>query len=360
MEQIIDKCIILGLSSVLLFGCEGITIPVVAFLTAIIMGALGTYIEDKRISYGMFALIFVLSCIQPMILLFLPVFMYDAVYKKLYAAVLPLILIFILQPIISAPEEIILWLMTTILAAFLAYKTQKKQFYIEELIHIRDSSTELNMVLKEKNKNLLEKQDYEVYLATLRERNRIAREIHDNVGHMLSRSLLMTGALLTIEKEGMIHEQLVNLKDTLDTAMTNIRQSVHDLHDDSVDLKYSITEIVETLKTDYHVRLDYDMTEQIPRKIKYCLIATAKEAVSNIIKHSNGDKVQISLREHPGFYQLSIEDNGSHAKEKNGNGIGLQNMRERADSLGGTFRIHTENGFGIFLTIPKTEENLCE
>jgi signal transduction histidine kinase len=41
----------------------------------------------------------------------------------------------------------------------------------------------------------MEKQDYEIYLATLRERNRIAREIHDNVGHMLSRSILQIGAL---------------------------------------------------------------------------------------------------------------------------------------------------------------------
>ena len=46
----------------------------------------------------------------------------------------------------------------------------------------------------------MEKQDTEIYLATLKERNRIAREIHDNVGHMLSRSILMVGALKTVNQ----------------------------------------------------------------------------------------------------------------------------------------------------------------
>ena len=81
------------------------------------------------------------------------------------------------------------------------------------MIRLRDTSTELNLVLQEKNKNLMEKQDYEIYLATLRERNRIAREIHDNVGHMLSRSILQMGALITIHKEEPLHGQLAGWGD---------------------------------------------------------------------------------------------------------------------------------------------------
>ena len=59
---------------------------------------------------------------------------------------------------------------------------------------LRDDSTEKNLLLEEKNHMLVEKQNYEIYTATLKERNRIAREIHDNVGHLLSRSILITGA----------------------------------------------------------------------------------------------------------------------------------------------------------------------
>lgn len=74
-------------------------------------------------------------------------------------------------------------------------------------------------------------------LQTLRERNRIAREIHDNVGHMLSRSILQMGALITIHKEEPLHGQLAGVGETLNQAMNSIRESVHDLHDESIDLR---------------------------------------------------------------------------------------------------------------------------
>ena len=93
---------------------------------------------------------------------------------------------------------------------------------------MRDTDTELKLVMEQRNRELLEKQDNEIYLATLRERNRIAREIHDNVGHMLSRSILQVGALATICKEETIRQQLAGINDTLNQAMNSIRESVHD------------------------------------------------------------------------------------------------------------------------------------
>ena len=65
----------------------------------------------------------------------------------------------------------------------------------------------------------LKKQDYEIYAATLRERNRIAREIHDNVGHVLSRSILMTAACKTINKNDFLDPLLGNLEESLNGAM---------------------------------------------------------------------------------------------------------------------------------------------
>ena len=65
-----------------------------------------------------------------------------------------------------------------------------------------------------------------MYTATLKERNRISREIHDNVGHMLSRSILMTGAIRTVSQDRALDRSLEELEDTLHTAMTSIRRSV--------------------------------------------------------------------------------------------------------------------------------------
>ena len=217
---------------------------------------------------------------------------------------------------------------------------------------------------------LMEKQDYEIYLATLRERNRIAREIHDNVGHMLSRSILQMGALITIHKEEPLHGQLAGVGETLNQAMNSIRESVHDLHDESIDLRQSIAEATREMKEHYQLTVDYDMSPEIPRNVKYCFITAVKEAMSNIAKHSDADKISVILREHPAFYQLTVEDNGTVGRKGQSGplweeevvrmdgkeGIGLSNMKERVQALGGTFRIHTEKGFVIFISIPKRDK----
>lgn len=221
-----------------------------------------------------------------------------------------------------------------------------------------------------KNKALLEKQDYEIYAATLRERNRIAREIHDNVGHVLSRSILMTAACKTINKNDSLDPLLGNLEESLNGAMNSIRSSVHDLHDDAIDLEDAIKGLVKDF-TFCPVNLTYDMSRQIPREVKYSLISITKEGLSNVMRHSNADSVDILLREHPALYQLCIEDNGtpeneipdiqtvsdSNKAKNTSGGMGLSNIRDRAKALGGTVQITQENGFRIFVTIPKSVSN---
>ena len=84
----------------------------------------------------------------------------------------------------------------------------------------------------------------------------------------------------------------------------------------------------------------YDMTREVPREVKYCFISITKEAFANIMKHSNATKVQLILREHPGLYQLCIEDNGTDAfYDPEKSGIGIVNMKERVNALGGTIQI---------------------
>ena len=77
----------------------------------------------------------------------------------------------------------------------------KMTFYKHDLHRTRDDSIELEEMLKSKNQALLQEQDQQVHLATLAERNRIAREIHDNVGHLLSRGILLLGAIVTVNKD---------------------------------------------------------------------------------------------------------------------------------------------------------------
>lgn len=307
------------------------------------------------------------------LLLFFPLLLYQTLSAELFplaVAELPLWGFLVFQINRFPAVLCLLGIFGFILSFFLWLYAGKYQTLYQDFHQIRDDSEEHALLLSEKNKALLEKQDYEIYAATLRERNRIAREIHDNVGHVLSRSILMTAACKTINKNDALDPLLGNLEESLNGAMNSIRSSVHDLHDDAVDLEDAIKGLVKDF-TFCPVNLTYDMSRQIPREVKYSLISITKEGLSNVMRHSNADSVDILLREHPALYQLCIEDNGtpeneipdiqtvsdSNKAKNTSGGMGLSNIRDRAKALGGTVQITQENGFRIFVTIPKSVSN---
>ena len=236
------------------------------------------------------------------------------------------------------------------LSAILSYAFGRISDYKGKLHHILDTSKEHAIMMHERNQALIEKQNADIHAATLSERNRIAREIHDNVGHMLTRSLLQVGALKVIASDDALDEPLTELQNTLNTAMTNVRTSVHDLHDDAIDLESTLWEIIDGVNTT-KISLEYDVEGTLPNPIKYALIAIVKEAVNNIQKHSNAKNAFIRVCMHPGFYLLSIADNGTKISTTDSRGIGLSNMEERVRALNGVIRFDTENGFKITIII---------
>ena len=97
------------------------------------------------------------------------------------------------------------------------------------------------------------------------------------------------------------------------------------------------------------------ISQDLPKELKYCIISIVKEALSNVTRHSDADRVKLLLREHPAFYQILIQDNGKCVHPGDGTGIGITNMRQRVETFGGTIDIRTENGYRIFIHIPKAD-----
>lgn len=238
-------------------------------------------------------------------------------------------------------------------AAVLYFRVDLLEKELASALSMRDETESENQRLERRNRQLSKSQDSEIHIATLRERNRIAREIHDNVGHMLTRSILQAGALSIINKDDALREPLSSLRSTLDSAMTSIRESVHDLHDDSIDMKKVINEAVSAVDGRFEVTFDYDMGRGVPGNVKLAMIGVVREGLSNAVRHSNGDRISMILREHPAFYQLMIRDNGSCGEIRE-NGIGLRDMEDRAASVGGTISFTpSADGFRIFMSVPK-------
>ena len=369
-ERLIDNCILYVLGIFLMIGMSGWVRPVIVVLIALLHITLSDLIPGKRLRYIEMGAFVGAGAAMPdhALMFFLPLLLYDCVRMRSWKAGVITGVGVLCQMVWFVQGEMgvfrfVLWCFTLILAAIFSVRTERSLKLAQKVIHLKDSSTELRLAMQKRQQDLLEKQDYEIHLATLQERNRIAREIHDNVGHMLSRSILQMGALQTIHKEEPLHGQLVAINDTLSQAMNNIRESVHDLHNESLDLKQALREVTDEFRDKYEIAFTYDMSAAVPRNVKYCFLAITKESLANVVRHSNATRVSLYFCEHPGFYQMLVEDNGTDIKVKEAqiakaqvSGIGLSNMRERVEALGGTIAFLTDKGFEIRISVPKTSK----
>ncbi|WP_086350324.1 sensor histidine kinase [Candidatus Enterococcus clewellii] len=244
-----------------------------------------------------------------------------------------------------------------LLASYLAHRHIGAIQSNERRQLLEDEMLSLNYSLQQQEKERQKRQETMLSLEVSNERNRIARDIHDNVGHLLSSSLLQIGAIQTINQQENLQAPLNQLKETVTEGMDNIRSSVHDLHDESLRLSIAMQKILENFQF-CAVELTDELPEYLDKECKLACIMIVKEALSNIMKHSNAKKAVISFKQQPGFYKLTISDNGTKRKvtDITERGIGLTSMEERLSRLGGRLNYHqTEQGFSLIAIFPKYE-----
>lgn len=321
---------------------------IVGLLAVITITSLNQYFNKTRFSFVSSA-IFVVACFaMTQLAIFFPVLVLDLKGRNgkfLAVAMLAPIVIF------APPIAILIalaFLVEHLLDRFGRLKIQHTT--------LQDLHTEQKTALTQKAKEMEENQEQAAHLATLAERSRIARDIHDNIGHVLSRAILQTAALRTINKDEVLTDGLAGLQETLSGSMETIRGSVHDLKDDSIDLYHTLRQIFDG--TSFEVQMHYDMPDNLPNDVKYCFLMAAKEALTNTTKHGvSATRFSINVQEHPAMYQLKIMDNGTKPP-KNSEGMGLQNIEARVKTIGGYCSFGYDGGFKIFITLPKAGDVL--
>lgn len=363
MQRLLDQAAILLLCLVGAYFTTGLGTEIVAaMLTAVCAAMLATYFSIDGRKTGGRESVWISSWIclayaaagifRAELLLFLPAMIYICLDEERPAFKWCWAVPAAAGLASGAADDIWIVLLLGSLAALMQYRRASFDSMRGEYRNMQDAARERSMRLEQKTRELREKQDYEVRLAMLSERNRIAREIHDNVGHLLTRCILQVKAMEVVHQgETEIGEQLEAVRDTLTDAMNNVRNSVHDLHDDAADLGMELRSLAREF-TFCPVKLSYDGGSP-PREVRLCILGIVKEALSNIARHSDADRAAVTVVEHPAFYQLVIEDNGSVWETESPEGIGLENMRERVSVFHGVFRIIRDSGFRIFVTIPK-------
>jgi signal transduction histidine kinase len=195
--------------------------------------------------------------------------------------------------------------------------------------------------------------------ATVNERNRIAREIHDSVGHVLTaQTIQLNNAIAFWQSEpDKAYRFLVESKELVRTALKDIRHSVSTLRSDPLkgkSLKDAIALLFQEFSSrtkiipDYTLALNHSLSEEI----KLTVYRIIQEALTNIIKHSQAEAIKVELQTFPEHLYLSIEDNGKGFNpEQNTTGFGLQGMRERVMALKGKMEISSDLQHGCIITI---------
>lgn len=199
-------------------------------------------------------------------------------------------------------------------------------------------------------------------VAVLSERNRIAGEMHDTVGHTLTTVIVeLEACKLLFDNDKEKAKAKLNLaSEQVRTGLTEMRGVVKKMSDDGElhslvsGLEAMATELLT--HTDVHIELDIaDIKSLIPIQEKV-LYRMAKESVTNAIKHGKCDEILITLSETKGFYNMSIIDNGVGASKVE-YGFGLTSMEERVIGLGGelTVKAQKNEGCSVSVKLPKNK-----
>jgi signal transduction histidine kinase len=352
MNKLLDKLVLFTLCiAVYLMHERGIYL-VIPVLLAILAASVSAYLKNDIKKLALFSAYIGACVFLPQLLYFLPELCYELPKKRWWWLLLTAVPLFC--AFLGGSSYIVIFsLLLTAVGYLMSYRTAAIEQTRLEYIQLRDSAKELSLKLEYKNRALMQSQDYEVNLATLRERNRIARDIHDGVGHLLSSAILQVGAIMATGKDPAEKERLETVKGTLKEAMDSIRASVHNLYDESIDL-YTVLRGVVAGYTFCPVTLDYHVTQSPDKNLQYAFIAIIKEALSNTAKHSGATAAAITLHEQPGFYSLIVSDNGRGFSGKTEpDGIGLKSISERVEGAGGILTINGQKGFKLFISVPK-------
>ncbi|OLP15752.1 two-component sensor histidine kinase [Leptolyngbya sp. 'hensonii'] len=190
-------------------------------------------------------------------------------------------------------------------------------------------------------------------LATVQERNRIAREIHDSLGHSLTAfNLHLEAALRLWQSQPDEAQQLLLAARQLGTAaLRDVRQSVATLRSDPLQ-NQSLEAAIAALAKDFErtigllPQVQLQITRPLSPPLRVAVYRIIQEALTNICKYAAATQVRI-LVETTTHLTVLIEDNGKgFDPNQNTTGFGLQGMGERTLALSGTFEIRTAPGAG--------------
>lgn len=195
-------------------------------------------------------------------------------------------------------------------------------------------------------------------------RNRVARDLHDDMGSTLSTINILSSmaktkmddsAVKTSEYLSKISEYSERMMDTMDDIVWSIKPSNDSMQKITSRMREFATNVLEPKEIDFDFTIDEEVHHvKLNMEARRDFFLIFKEAVNNAAKYSKANKVLIQLNIHDKKLLLMVADDGAGFDFAEADGNGLGNMKKRADNINGYVSIHSVKGEGttIKLTIP--------
>ena len=227
---------------------------------------------------------------------------------------------------------------------------------------------ESQILLEDLTKAHLKLQTYSAQaeeLAVAEERNRLAREMHDTLGHRLTVSIVqLEGAERLVDEEPQrAQEMLATVKEQMRAALSELRQAVATLRE-PLQADLSITNALKSLGQNFQTATEIEVQmafahniPELPNEYRVAIYRAAQEALTNIQRHAQAEHIHMSLllNEKAASIDLTLRDDGIGLPEKADKlGFGLRGIQERATQLNGIMRLETNpnGGAQICLCLP--------
>lgn len=236
---------------------------------------------------------------------------------------------------------------------------QQQSETIEEVNMLYEEIRKTNADLQNANSQLEEYAKITERMGETKERNRLAREIHDTLGHTLTGiSVGIDACIATVESAPLeTREHLERISDVARNGLLDIRRSVNELKPDSLErlsLEAAITKMITDMKsiTDMEIFFDCNIHQlKFDEDEESAIYRVIQESLTNAMRHGKASCVRITMKKEADMVLLTIQDNGIGCSEMK-NGFGTKHIMERIGMLNGTVEFKSENGFSVIARIP--------
>ena len=191
-----------------------------------------------------------------------------------------------------------------------------------------------------------------------KEKQRISRDLHDDIGQrlaLLRNGLDMLDQTIPFERVAE-HTQMGSLLTQLDDLVIDVHNISHQLHSSKLELlglSVALKEVCQQLADQYGVAIDLatqKLPETLPEELSLCFYRTAQEGLMNALKHSQSRRIDVSLDCRGQILRMRIKDFGiGFDPSVLGKGLGLVTMQERLRMVGGVLRVNSVQGGGTEL-----------